>query len=42
LKDSQKIGNDELIESELKRLLLEFGDDSKEVPEIFLNEIKAL
>jgi membrane-bound lytic murein transglycosylase D len=41
LKDSRKIGNDELIESELKRLLLEFGDDSKEVPEIFLNEIKA-
>ncbi|MBA4417285.1 MAG: hypothetical protein C0392_05155 [Syntrophus sp. (in: bacteria)] len=41
LKDSRKIGNDELIESELKRLLLEFGDDSKEVPDIFLNEIKA-
>lgn len=40
LKGRQIVGHDHLIESELRRLLSEFGEDSHEVPEIFLNEVK--
>jgi membrane-bound lytic murein transglycosylase D len=40
LKTPQKTGNDEIIERELKRILVLFGDDGAEVPEVFLNEVK--
>jgi len=33
-------GNDELIENEIKRLMLEFGENEK-VPQVFFNEVKG-
>lgn len=40
LKGQQLVGDDQLIERELRRLLSEFGEENAEVPEIFLNEVK--
>ena len=35
------IGDDELIENEIKRLMYEFGEDEDEVPQVFIDEVKG-
>jgi hypothetical protein len=41
LKAPHAVGHDALIEQELKRILVLFGDDGAEVPPVFLNEVKV-
>jgi membrane-bound lytic murein transglycosylase D len=40
LNTEQIIGDDKFIETELKRIMQEFGEDNEEIPQVFFDEVK--